>query len=496
MKIVAGKGSSCQKVSELDRFFDIPPASADAFDLARKQLQGRTYPRQELGDILEHYNEGIGNDAFGLENIRRFKESDSLCVITGQQLGLLGGPAYTILKAISCLLVARQYGAVPIFWLATEDHDVDEVDHTFWLDARGNIEKLRLTLPHRGFIEDLALSDHQWSQIEAWLQRVEGQDFNPTVDKRSHYSKAMAALLAFLFRGTGLVFIEPYALRRLAVPFFKKEMEHADEIYQVLSKTTAAIQERGGKTPLEFEPGATTLFLKSEEGARQRIERSAQDFIVGGRLYTKAEFFALLESDPDRFSTGAASRPLLQSILFPTLAYVGGPAEYQYYRQLQEYHHFHQVPMPWVIQRLAAVFIPPFAAEWLETCQLHPWDPIPHHWSALFPEWEQEVGEVAAEWKKTAVDHCGEDLSEEAIAHLVKHSSKKIERRVLKKRLGTRHLPYYALHYLNNLLHPHGKPQDRVFCWLCFQSQTTEDLILTLLKQIDNPFQDTLYCFL
>src|ERR1700722_14421158 len=98
----------------------------------------RNYPRSQLHHLLKEYNQTIGNDQPALENAERILQSETACVITGQQLGMMGGPSYTILKGISCLLFACKINAIPIFWLATEDHDISEIDHTYLLDSLGN----------------------------------------------------------------------------------------------------------------------------------------------------------------------------------------------------------------------------------------------------------------------------------------------------------------------------------------------------------------------
>ena len=103
------------------------------------------YPRAQLSECLVKYNQLIGNDSSAVQQAEKLAEDGSVCVFTGQQLGLFGGPSYTILKAVSCILLARELGAIPIFWLATEDHDVAEIDHTYTLDSFGNLEKYRLS---------------------------------------------------------------------------------------------------------------------------------------------------------------------------------------------------------------------------------------------------------------------------------------------------------------------------------------------------------------
>lgn len=410
--------------SNLDDFLTIPPLAEDAMARSKAQLAGRPYPREKLADILLEYNKQIGNDKIALDNIAALRKADSICVITGQQVGLMGGPIYTILKAITCLKLAKETGAIPIFWAATEDHDIGEIDHTYLQDSKGNLSRFHVRFRKDAhFVEDLVLNKHHMEVIRAFCEEA-GIDKTLLLQFQEGqlYAESMVRLLAALFAGTGLVFVEPKLLRPLAVSFFRKEIQDSDSLFQTIQTTTQRLEAAGGEAILKVEE-PTNLFFKTEQGQRRKVKKSGDDFLIGEAFYTKEQLLQLCEKEPSRFSCHAAARPVLQSQLFPTLAYVAGPTELKYYRQLKEYHEPHGVSMPWIVPRISATFIPEEAAKMLGELGLKPWDPIP------------EKGSGA--------------------------------------------------HLLRNLLHPHNESQERLLNWLGFQAETKENLIFELLKQID-----------
>jgi uncharacterized protein YllA (UPF0747 family) len=298
-------------------------------------LNDQNYPRKELSEILIKYNQSIGN---AVENAEKLAQNDSRCIITGQQLGLFGGPSYTILKAISCLLIAREVNAIPIFWLATEDHDVDEISNTYLLDKKGNLEKFHLRFPrNRLFVEDLTLTPSALKEIERFEETV-GIHIK---SQETSYCKRMVKYLVKLFEGTGLIFVEPYLLRQLARPIFSKEITEGTE---------------------------NNIFIKRDGKYRTKV------MLDESTPYAKDELLRLLEEHPEMFSANVSLRTIVQSSLFPTQAYVAGPNEMKYYGQLEGLHRFHNVQMPFLIPRISATLIPSYARDMLHA---EPWEEIP-----------------------------------------------------------------------------------------------------------------------
>lgn len=427
-------------VASLAPFLGLSYLDPQAFDLAKKQVdrQRDNYPRESLATILREYNQLIGNDSPALENIKKIGEPNSYCVVTGQQLGMMGGPLYTILKGISCLLIAKQTGAIPVFWLATEDHDIPEVDHTYLLDAAGNFKKFHLSLPRDGrAVENIDLTSTNVDQIEEFWNFLK---IPPQIlpKARDFYSHSMIQLMASLFAGTGMVFVEPKLFRPLAIPFFEKELKECQAIQSILMETTDRLVQAGGN-PIIKVGGATNLFLVDEHHKRQKLLFNGKQFSAGKENFTLDELLDKVRKDPQSFSCNVAVRPVLQSTLLPVIAYVGGPSEVDYHRQLGDYHLFHGVEMPRIVPRLSATFIHANAATILASSGLKPWEQLPMH----------------------REDVIGKDL-----------------------------------HQLRNLIYPHNQPQERVLNWWEFQAKSSENLILECLKQLTWNSQSHHYIYL
>jgi bacillithiol synthase len=461
----------------------------------RDQIALKTYPRAELVDKLREYNLSIGNDTLSLKNVEALADSKTVCIFTGQQLGFMGGPAYTILKGISCLLMAKAAAGIPLFWLATEDHDVAEIDHTYLLDHLGNLQNFTLSLPKDGRpVEDLTLNKKNIELIRSFLHLAKVPK-NQWPEMKESYTQTMAQFLAKLFLGTGMVFLEPHLLRSLAVPFFRKEIEEAEEIQLLLNSTTERLQSAGQSTPLEFNVGATNLFLKLN-GYRRKLLYKERNFIAAGQSFSKEDLLAMLDHAPERFSTNVAARPVLQSSLFPTLVYVAGATESLYYQQLNDYHDFHQTPMPFVMPRHEISFIPTYAAQILQKCGLNPWDTLPQHWAPLMPQLREGVDNIKTRWYETAIKELRQDYSSEMLKRFVNYVTRKLENKVVRSRLKKQHIPLHGLHLLRNLLHPHEKLQERVLNWWAFQGHTEENILLELLAILSPTPKKELYCFL
>lgn len=410
-----------------------------AIDLAKKQVDRQSYPRNQLVEILEEYNRQIGNDALALNNVKKLGESGNYCVVTGQQLGMMGGPIYTILKGISCLLVAKETGAVPIFWLATEDHDIPEIDNTYLIDTQGNFKQFHLSLPRQGLaVEDLKLTSKNIHEIKAFWSHL-GVDPIALPSAGDLYSKSMIEILRHLFAGTGMVFLEPKLLRALSKPFFAKELKECVAIQRLLEATTERLVKAGGHPVIKVGE-ATNLFFKDKFQKRQKLRFDGNIFTAGTESFTLNELLVKVENEPHSFSCNVAARPVLQNALLPVMAYIAGPSEVEYHRQLADYHQFHGAAMPCLIPRISATLIPANAATILEACHLEPWNEIPVHMPALM--------------------------------------------------LGN------GLHILRNLIHPHNKQQERVLNWWGFQANNSENLVHECLSKLSWKSQYHYYLYL
>ena len=354
---------------------------------AAEQAAARPVDRDALADALLAQNERWGATDAVRDHIAALRDPSSVAVLTGQQLGLFGGPLYTVWKALGAVRLARRLAreagrpAVPVFWLAGEDHDFDEVHRTvvpsgeaartvayndgaapqanrgavgrLVLDADaigGALAELRAALPdgpHRDGV--LALAETAWAPGRRWRD-------------------AFADTLRALTRGTGLVLASPDdpELKRLAAPLLSAELADPQATAGALAGTTERVREAGYGTLIE--PGAGQLFWMAD-GARLALSPdrdggwSSRDGAVRLSPDGAAE---VARATPERLSPNVVLRPVLQDALFPTVAYVAGPGETAYFAQLGGVYRRFGVAMPAVVPRLSVTLVGPGVAKVLD----------------------------------------------------------------------------------------------------------------------------------
>ncbi len=322
--------------------------------------------RAKVGGILERQNRAWGASAKTLANIERFKHG-ALAAVTGQQVGLFGGPLFSIFKALTAVKLAEQATAagvdcVPVFWLATEDHDLAEVNHVALLAENG--------LPENFVVENHAMQSHN---VDAPVGTVKfGPEIEPVVERaaallgdseaatwlRQAYrpgetlGSAFALLFARLFAEWGVILLDPAGLdsqgkgfHDLAKPLFRAAIERASEIDEALLGRGKALEAAGYRQQVKVTAAATLLF-EIKNGARTVIRRrnngnnggivgnsGGGEFAVGEERISAKELLDQIDEAPEKFSPNVLFRPVVQDFLLPTLVYTGGAAEVAYFAQ-------------------------------------------------------------------------------------------------------------------------------------------------------------------
>ncbi len=389
-------------------------AAADAAALGRD--------RETLADVLAEQNQAWGSlDAAVRAHIEALRDPDSAAVVTGQQLGLFGGPLYTVYKAATAVRLARRLAdetgrpVVPVFWLAGEDHDFDEVRATLLLS--GN-DPARIELPasdDRTPVGRRVLGDEIGAATDALEAALRPTEFTERLMAavRDAYGPgqtmrdAFAALMQHLFAGTGLVFISPddARLKRLGADVFRQEIERWAETLERLESASAALDDAGFHR--QVTPLPVNLFLMEDEG-RFTLDPDGDGFALRGlgRRYAKGDLLALLDAEPERFSPNVVLRPVLEARLLPTAAYVAGPGEASYYAQLRGVYDLFDVPMPVVFPRASLTLVEGKVQKILERYGLTVAD---------------LGGDLEALWQRVALDRSAHDLDGafgEAASHI------------------------------------------------------------------------------
>ncbi len=309
------------------------------------------FPRAELSRILAEYNREIGAPDRAVENASRIARSNALVVTTGQQPMAFGGPLYVLYKAATAVRLARAAEAalgvpvVPVFWNASEDHDLDEIATATAAAPGGKLLRFRADRkPWRGGAAAMIGPDERWQRpAREWLVRLPGaeankelaQAFAPCPDEgwRPWFSRLLSELLG----SQGLVVIEPQPLRPLAREVFARAVTDRREIAALVDTAIAERADAGAEAAFAGLDGPP-LFLERKGRRLRVVERNGRMVLRGtDESFAPDELARLAEAVPERFSSHAALRPVLQNALMPVIAAVLGPGEIVYHEELYRF---------------------------------------------------------------------------------------------------------------------------------------------------------------
>jgi len=336
--------------------------------------------RERLADALLRQADGFGASGEVLANIERLRNG-AAAVVSGQQVALFGGPLLTLLKAATAIRKAADATKVsgrehvPVFWLASEDHDLEEVDQVALL-SKTSVERLTLGLrAERPLpVGGLRVGDGS-SSLEALLDRAsELLGWAPVCEVlRECYAPdatlagGFGRLLTKIFAAQGLVVMDA-SLREfhaLGEPVLRVAIEQADELEAALLARSEELVRSGYHAQVLVTPGHSLLFLiDAETGARLPLRRSSEGaWKAGAKVYLTAELLEILASEPERLSPNALLRAVFQDAILPTAAYVGGPAEIAYFAQSAVVYERILGRVTPVLPRLSATLIEPAIAQ-------------------------------------------------------------------------------------------------------------------------------------
>ena len=283
------------------------------------------------------------------------RENDCLTIVTGQQAGLFSGPLYAIYKALSAVKLAadlrkQHLKAVPVFWIAEEDHDFDEVKKTFFLDKEGKL-KTSENKP-KDYLENLPVGFVKLDEtINETIANFFGhQPFTEFTDEikaiiagtyknDETYSAAFAKLITKLFADYGLIVLSPLneKLKKLCAPIFAEAIEKSDEIITALLERNNLLEKANYQPQVLVAKNSSHFFFQNENGERKGLRNDLENSkfkIQNSKLeFDKAELIKIAQHSPHNLSPNALMRPIVQDYLLPTLVYFGGAAEIAYFAQ-------------------------------------------------------------------------------------------------------------------------------------------------------------------
>jgi bacillithiol biosynthesis cysteine-adding enzyme BshC len=359
----------------------------DAVGAGAERALALSRPAREVTEALARQQESRGaREAAG--RARLLAEPGATAIVTGQQAGLFGGPLFVLYKAVTCIEIARRLEAargrpvVPVFWVASDDHDFAEVRSVSVIDATGAIRTLRYTprtepigRPAWAIVLDdtvTALVDELARALPSALGREHALGAIAAAYRPGEtLSGAFGRLLSALF--PALVVLDPAdaALKALTVPTLAREIRESSPTSRLALEAGRELLAAGYHQQVPVRPGFLNLFTLFEDQRRALAVADGAVEVRGTReRWPIEEAVRRLERDPVSWSPGALLRPLVQDALLPTAAYVGGPAEIAYHAQIaSSYAHF-GIPRPVLVPRPSLTLVEPPQARTLDAERL------------------------------------------------------------------------------------------------------------------------------
>ena len=506
-----------QDPDALAPFFNGDYRDPDALAQACTRAAEAHPERRELVAALRRQADAFGVAEATASLLDKLEQPGSAAVVTGQQLGLLGGPLYTAYKALTTIQLAEKLEAdtgrpvVPVFWLEGEDHDFEEIASAGFMEGD---DPLMITYPaEAGENTDTAIGrmlvgpgiDNVLEELERTLPPTDFRDaLLETI--RSAYAPGTPMLKAFVslmesILGPGrIAYISPDdpALKEQVRNLFRKELTDFATSSATLEKTSARLSERW-HAQVQTQP--TNLFVHGDN------RRAAIDAVEGGfrtrdgQDMTLEEALEQLDSDPGSFSPNVVMRPLMQDTLLPTAVYVAGPGEVAYFAQFKDLYDWAGIPMPVIYPRASVTLLERRIGRILEKQELG------------IPDFEEQVDKL---FRKVVLDNMETDVDaafKKASAGLhqaineIKPVIEGVDRSLVKSAEATRaaflkewgqlqgkviksekqqhDVTRGQLERASSSLFPMGKPQERFFSPVYFLNKYGPDFFAGLTDRLD-----------
>jgi bacillithiol biosynthesis cysteine-adding enzyme BshC len=483
------------KVSE---FFTGNFRDQTAYSLQAEKVRSRNLPREQLATLLkeQNLNYGCGDQTVG--NIKKFIQDEACAVVTGQQVGLFSGPLYTIFKALTAIKLTESLNQnslgcfVPVFWLASNDHDFAEINHIFLLDKENRIENIKYhghSASLKTPVSKVILSTEISNCIQQLKDLTHDSEFKPEILSQlgtayqagRSFVEAFARWMTRLFKSYGLIFIDAAhpGLKDLGKDVFYTEIAQNSPSTQCALETSRKLTQKNYSTQIQQHEGILNLFLVEDE--RNSIQFRDDDYSIKGRPQTfkKDELLQLLEKQPHKFSPNVLLRPLYQDTLLPTVAYVGGLSEVAYFAQMKEVYEKFNLPMPIIYPRKSLTLIEKKVDKALKTYGLKVQD--------IWQNADAKINEIAKEKIPQSLDkaiqitasHLDKDLTDikqetltfeptlgksvDLTIGKIRHQISVLEKKILKASKKQNAIITQRIHLAKSSLYPNQRLQERLF---------------------------------
>lgn len=485
------------------------PAAIDQFEQQAIDKQN-SFPEKQrslLADVLAKQYHAVEMNDRVRANIEALRHPQTFTITTGHQLNVATGPLYFIFKIITVVKACQQlqqqhpqHKFVPVFWMASEDHDYDEIK-SFRLFGK----KYTWETTQTG-----AVGRFNPNALAPFLENVPGDTalFQNAYKKHAKLSDAVRDYINTLFGEYGLVVIDgdDHDLKQVLVPVITTDIfQHTAK--QLVEQTNTELQQLGYH-PQVFARDINFFHLTNE--GRYRIERAGEGFrlVDGGRQFTADELRQLIARAPEQFSPNVILRPLYQEMILPNLAYVGGPAEMVYWLQLKRIFQHHHIPFPILLPRNFGMMVDAPTRRKFEKTGLA-WRDLFEDKNYLFNHWTlahasqqlsvgEELRQVQAVYDKLQTRAAAIDVTLApfvgAHGQRALHSLHAIEGKLLKAEKRKNAEKLRQIEEVKDKLFPGGSLQERADNILNFLPQ--HPTLLADLVDVFDPFRQDFYILL
>lgn len=507
---------------KVKKFFQGDPYVFNNYRTIICKINKRKYNRDLLYSILGEENIQFAASSKALTNIELLKKNDTYVVVGGQQVGIFGGPLYTFYKAITIIKLAQKLAyelkknVVPLFWLASDDHDFQETNHINIIDKNNQIVKLKYS-PKTALSALPMYSINLKEEIDELIEKTDFLTFDSEFKKnvleelRGCYtsgntiSYAFGKWLAKVFANYGLVLIDPYdvRLKRLGSCIFKKEVEAHLQTRKILNKTNQELKNAGYHNQVECTSQNLNLFL-IKGGRRVILKKKGGEFGLRGsdKKFSLTELKKLTNEHPESFSPNVLLRPLFQDYCLPTIAYVGGPNEIAYFAQLKYLYEFFDLTMPIIFPRASITLVEKKISKILAKQQTDPKEIFTRYYKPAgnfikskllskslkraLGQTQKAIGQKLQKLKKVVInfDPNLKDILNKSSAK-IQFELKWIEGKVSQAYKKEHEILFAQINKVENNLFPHQHLQERYLSWTPYLIKYGWDFINTVFDNVE-----------
>ncbi|MCF2143662.1 MAG: bacillithiol biosynthesis cysteine-adding enzyme BshC [Candidatus Heimdallarchaeota archaeon] len=469
--------------------------------------------RSIIQELLKNYNKTIDAPQETFANIEMITEEKVKFVITGQQPGFLTGPLYTIYKTLSAINYAEKYSTkelklIPLFWNASEDHDVEEVNNIWILNKQNEIVPVELKDKEmmNKSLERLPLNKKSIKKlIEHMLYSFPETEYtkdlfdeyiNDALSKSERWGEFFSRLMAKLMGKWGLILLEPKILRPHLIDFFTDITTNVQRYNKIFQKTTNELTKMGYRPKMHKKENIVGLFYIDKDHCRKNIIKTEQgDFLIGKHWHlTLEEIVDRIKAEPQNFSTNAIFRPLAQDLMIPTYIFIGGPSEIGYHIQLKDLYQEFSLQQPNLIFRMGATIIEKHINKILEKYSVKITDlsNVEQLTNRLLRSENKEFLEpyfttitTTLENLQTKLNEINKELAGRVTgrSQMIKKTLKDIEKMYIKYIKENNKIMVNQLEKARAYLFPCNKPQERVFNIFQYLNKYSPNL-LTCIKNL------------